>query len=391
VERIRAARLRDGAPAAPPRPVPLPTPARPDATLDAVVSRRSSTRRFVERPITAGELSAVLALPAHGPPADFLRAQPTLLETYVIVNAVDGIPSGAYHFRADAQQLEVLRTGDFRDTAGFLCLDQALAHDASAVLFYLADLDRVRTAFGERGDRLAELEAGLVAGRAYLAAYAAGRGATGLTFYDDEVTRFFSPHAAGRAPLLVVAVGEPARRPSGRAGRRLRAVGETAQKARGLRNSGFRGAYAEDGHAPGTRAARERSVGSAERATFTLGQREVDAVRQLVTQLEREEERGVDQLLVRDQLDHPVAGGVQQSPQTRGRARRAELPLHDLPTQRCGGLDQHQAGCDPADRPREERGGRVAVGLVDHPLDRHGRVDDGEARRLSPTHPGPCV
>jgi len=193
VERIRAARLRDGAPAAPPRPVPLPTPARSDATLDAVVSRRSSTRRFVERPITAGELS-------------------------VIVNAVDGIPSGAYHFRADAQQLEVLRTGDFRDTAGFLCLDQALAHDASAVLFYLADLDRVRTAFGERGDRLAELEAGLVAGRAYLAAYAAGRGATGLTFYDDEVTRFFSPHAAGRAPLLVVAVGVPARRPSGRPG-----------------------------------------------------------------------------------------------------------------------------------------------------------------------------
>ena len=154
----------------------------------------------------------MLTLPSRGAPADFLHGQPTLLETYVIVNAVEGVPSGAYDYRRDAQQLELLRLGDFRNTAGFLCLDQALARDASAVLFYLADLPRIRHAFGERGDRLAELEAGLRAGRAYLAAYAVGRGATGLTFYDDEVSRFFSPHADGRAPLLGVAVGVPARR-----------------------------------------------------------------------------------------------------------------------------------------------------------------------------------
>ncbi len=29
----------------------------------------------------------------------------------------------------------------------------------------------------------------------YLCAYAQGRGATGLTFFDDDVTEFFSPHA----------------------------------------------------------------------------------------------------------------------------------------------------------------------------------------------------
>ncbi len=61
-------------------------------------------------------------------------------------------------------------------------------------------------------DRAGARDAGLVAGRAYLAAYALGRGASGLTFYDNEVTRFFSPHAAGLEPLLVVAVGVPAKR-----------------------------------------------------------------------------------------------------------------------------------------------------------------------------------
>jgi SagB-type dehydrogenase family enzyme len=210
VERIRRARLDDGARPPASGAVPLPAPARADATLDAVVRRRSSTRHFVQRPVTAAELSAVLTLPSSRVPADFLREQPTLIESYVIVNAVAGIPSGAYYYRRDTQQLELLRAGDFRDTAGFLCLEQALGRDASAVLFYLADLPRIRRAFGERGDRLAELEAGLRAGWTYLAASSVGRGATGLTFYDDEVTRFFSPHAAERAPLLVMAVGVPA-------------------------------------------------------------------------------------------------------------------------------------------------------------------------------------
>jgi hypothetical protein len=36
-------------------------------------------------------------------------------------------------------------------------------------------------------------------------------GATGLTFYDDEVERFFSPDAAGKGCMLIVAVGSSPR------------------------------------------------------------------------------------------------------------------------------------------------------------------------------------
>jgi len=35
-------------------------------------------------------------------------------------------------------------------------------------------------------------------GRFYLAAYSQNVGATGLTFYDDEVTEFFSPHSKNK-------------------------------------------------------------------------------------------------------------------------------------------------------------------------------------------------
>jgi hypothetical protein len=35
-------------------------------------------------------------------------------------------------------------------------------------------------------------------------------GATGITFYDDEVTEFFSPHARGKSAMFVVPVGRKA-------------------------------------------------------------------------------------------------------------------------------------------------------------------------------------
>ena len=66
-------------------------------------------------------------------------------------------------------------------------------------------------AYGDRGYRLAQLGGALVAGKLYLASYALGLGATGLTFYDGEVTAFFSPHAAGRSVMFLIAIGVPAR------------------------------------------------------------------------------------------------------------------------------------------------------------------------------------
>ena len=70
---------------------------------------------------------------------------------------------------------------------------------------------------GARGYRAAQLEAGIVAGRLQLAAFALGLGGTGLTFFDDPVSQFFG---TGDACLLVSSIGVPAYRskPGGRPG-----------------------------------------------------------------------------------------------------------------------------------------------------------------------------
>lgn len=183
------------------------------ALLEPVIQHRGSTRNFRREPISFAQLSEVLHRATQGIPADFLALpNATLTDLYLIINAVDGIPPGAYVFHRDLQALELLREGSFRREATYLGLGQQLPGDASVNIFCLTDLALVLASFGNRGYRAAQLEAAVIGGKCYLAAYAQGLGATGLTFFDDDVTEFFSPHAAGKSVMFLVALGKSAKK-----------------------------------------------------------------------------------------------------------------------------------------------------------------------------------
>ena len=175
-----------------------PGPLTPPVPVEEAIRRRGSARRFGGRPMPVDALRALLGW------ADTGQIGP-----YVIVNNADGLDRGAYAFRDG--DLRLLRSGDLRREAGFLCLEQALGATSAASVFLLADLEGILDRLGDRGYRVANLEAGIAGGRLYLAAYGHGFGATGLTFYDDEVIRAFSPEADGKACLLAVAVGDSPR------------------------------------------------------------------------------------------------------------------------------------------------------------------------------------
>ena len=173
--------------------------------LGDTILRRGSARAFAHEAIGADELATILSASSGHRNVDF----PRLTDTYLIVNAVDDLAAGAYYFNREANSFELLKPGDFRAEAGYLCLEQRLGYDCSALVVYVANLESALEGLGNRGYRDAHLEAGILAGRAYLASYALDRGATGLTFYDDDTTKFFSPRAAGKSPLLMVAIGVP--------------------------------------------------------------------------------------------------------------------------------------------------------------------------------------
>lgn len=185
----------------------------PQDSIEDVILRRGSTRTFARVPIGFAQFSTILDRAARGFPADFHDAPGTLWnDLYLIVHAVEGIEPGAYYYRPDLAALAPLKLGDFRDTAGRLGLEQDIPADCSAAVFFLAGLDPIFEQYGARGYRAVQTEAGILGGRLYLGAYAQRLGASGLTFYDDEVTEFFSPHARGKSAIFLVALGKRAAR-----------------------------------------------------------------------------------------------------------------------------------------------------------------------------------
>jgi len=201
--------------AVPPTPPGIPSPSLPlpafepervaAEPIETVILRRGSARTFAPEPIALPELAALLWCSTRGIPSD--RPGGALTTPYLIVRAVDGLAPGTYAYDRTRHGLVALRSGDFAREAGHLALGQSLGAEAAVNLYWLADLEAVTQALGSRGWRAASLEAGIEGGKAYLAAYAQGLGATGLTFFDDDVTRFFAPLATREGVMFLVACG----------------------------------------------------------------------------------------------------------------------------------------------------------------------------------------
>lgn len=173
-------------------------------TLEEVILRRGSTRRFARAKIPPEALTWPLTVVAGEVPADFLLPGDTLLEHHAIVHAVEDVPPGLYHWRFDG--LDLVRPGNFRGEATQLCLEQPLGGEGAYTLFHTADLDRILDKGGERAYRAVMLEGGIALGRAQLAAFTLGLGATGLTFYDEDVQRFVGQT---HEPVCVTSIGPP--------------------------------------------------------------------------------------------------------------------------------------------------------------------------------------
>ncbi len=180
--------------------------------LGVTILRRGSARRFARRAIDRAQLAALLHAATRGVPGDWAPGATPVAQPFVIVNAVDDLAPGTYRYDPRVAALVPLHQGELRERAGFLALGQSLAADAAVNVYLLADCDPLIAAVGPRAYRAVSLDAAITGGKLYLAAYALGIGATGLTFFDDEVIRAFGPAADGAEVLFLVAAGPRAAR-----------------------------------------------------------------------------------------------------------------------------------------------------------------------------------
>lgn len=188
-------------------------------SLKETILWRGSTRKFARDNISLSALKTILYSSTTGVPLDILKAeQRSLIDVYFIANAVDGLIPGAYFYNSDTSVtksensfLERIRQiHSSRNISAYLCLGQTLFSDASVVFFLMTNLQSVLGSLGNRGYRSSQFEAGIIAGKLYLAAYALGIGASGSTFFDDAVTEVFSPHARKKNTMIAVGIGVPA-------------------------------------------------------------------------------------------------------------------------------------------------------------------------------------
>ena len=161
-------------------------------SVDRAIEQRRSERDFLDQPLSLLELSQLLHY-AYGvtEERERLRAAPSAgalypIEIYPVVNNVEDLTKGVYHYSVDDHSLELVRPGDFRRDMVRYALGQGMMGTAAVVLVLSAVVGRSQWRYRERAYRYVLLETGHISQNIYLVATALGLGTCAVGAFRDE-------------------------------------------------------------------------------------------------------------------------------------------------------------------------------------------------------------
>jgi len=168
----------------------------PRQDLREAIERRRSLRRYARAPLTLEELSFLLwctqGVRKVVTGSATFRTVPSAgarhaIETYLLVNNVQGVPEGLYRYSALRHALlELKREPGLADQLTAACLGQEFVKSSAVTFAWTAVVQRMRWRYGERGYRYLLLDAGHVCQNLYLAAEAVACGVCAIAAFDDE-------------------------------------------------------------------------------------------------------------------------------------------------------------------------------------------------------------
>jgi len=186
-------------------------------SLEEALQRRRSIRDYSQAPLSLDELSLLLHL------ADGItlwqygigfRTAPSAgalypIEIYPVVNRVEGLKPGIYHYNVRLHALELIKEGEFGQELVHYCLGQEMPGTAALTLILTAVFQRTRWKYRERAYRYVLLEGGHIGQNIYLAATAMGMGACAIgAFLDDHVNRLIGVDGKEEAVIYILTVGK---------------------------------------------------------------------------------------------------------------------------------------------------------------------------------------
>ncbi|RPJ04910.1 MAG: SagB/ThcOx family dehydrogenase, partial [Deltaproteobacteria bacterium] len=130
-------------------------------------------------------------------------------ETYPVVNNVDGISPGIYHYEIKKGQLALIREGRFGHELSRAALGQEMLEAAACVFVWTAVVERSKWKYRERAYRYIYMDAGHIGQNLYLAATGLGLGCCTVgAFFDEEVDQLIGIDGKSEISLYLGAVGQ---------------------------------------------------------------------------------------------------------------------------------------------------------------------------------------
>ncbi len=181
-----------------------------------VIAQRRSIREFSRQPITFSELSQLIwatqGITSNEGEFGF-RATPSAgalhpIETYIIVNRVEEISPGIYHYNVKEAELVLLKEGDFGSDLCHAGLGQEMLEEAACVFIWTAIVERSKWKYRERAYRYIYMDAGHIGQNLYLAATALNLGCCTVgAFFDEEVDHLIGVDGKREISVYLGAVG----------------------------------------------------------------------------------------------------------------------------------------------------------------------------------------
>lgn len=191
--------------------------------ISEVINRRSSVRDFKRSVLSLEKLSALLdqscgvrgTMPAYNRRDVTLRNFPTAgglqcTEFYLVVNEVEDVPQGLYHYSSTQNCLERIERGNFRWRVANCASQHEWLAEASVVILIASDISRLTWKYGPcKSYRLAHLETGVASQNLHLVATALELGSCMVFGFDDELTdSLLGLDGRREFTTLLVAVGD---------------------------------------------------------------------------------------------------------------------------------------------------------------------------------------
>jgi len=188
-------------------------------TLDEILQRRHSVRRFTKQPVGLGQLSYLLwastGIQRVQRGYEF-RTTPSAgalypIETYLVANNVESLTRGVYHYSIKHHLLEEIRAGDYSRDIAAAALGQGMCAEAAVVFIWTAIFRRSKSKYGQRAYRYVYLDAGHIGHALAISAVSLGLGSCQVgALYDDDVNRIVGVDGVEESVVYMSVVGHSA-------------------------------------------------------------------------------------------------------------------------------------------------------------------------------------